>query len=250
VPTTLPPSVDLRDDLAELVQHRTGIVEVAVENLGTDQTFTFGPNTPQDEASVVKVNILTALLAMNKQPLSASEKVLAQEMIEVSDNDAATQLWNTVGANRGIAVLDGELGMTSTTPSPCVVCADFPWPGWGLTTTTPTDQLKLLHAIFIGGAGLSIADRTYVLQLMKSVIPSERWGVSSGVPDSVSVALKNGWLPLNSSDTDWQINSIGWVRGDGRDYLVAMLSTGNPSEEYGIQTLDNISALIWRYSHI
>ena len=84
---------------------------------------------------------------------------------------------------------------------------------------------------------------------MQSVVPDERWGVSGGVPSNASVALKNGWLPLNSADTDWQINSIGWVRGDGRDYLVALMSTGNPSEQYGIETLDSVSSLIWRYSN-
>jgi hypothetical protein len=30
--------------------------------------------------------------------------------------------------------------------------------------------------------------------------------------------------------TDWQVDSIGWVSGRGRDYLIAVLSTGNPTE--------------------
>jgi hypothetical protein len=62
----------------------------------------------------------------------------------------------------------------------------------------------------------------------------------------VTIALKNGWLPLNASDTDWQVNSIGWVSGLGRDYLIAVLSTGNPSEAYGIDTIDELSAIVWR----
>jgi hypothetical protein len=61
----------------------------------------------------------------------------------------------------------------------------------------------------------------------------------------VTVALKNGWLPLNDDSTDWQINSEGWVSGDGRDYLISVLSTGNPTEQYGIDTISEVSSLIW-----
>ena len=59
------------------------------------------------------------------------------------------------------------------------------------------------------------------------------------------MALKNGWLPLNDADTDWQINSVGWVSGDGRDYLIAMLSTGSPTEQYGIDTVSGLSSRVW-----
>ena len=80
---------------------------------------------------------------------------------------------------------------------------------------------------------------------MENVTASEAWGVSGGVPSGVTLALKNGWLPLNSTDTDWQINSIGWVSGDGRNYLVAVLTTGDPSEQYGIDTIDQLSSMVW-----
>ena len=57
--------------------------------------------------------------------------------------------------------------------------------------------------------------------------------------------LKNGWLPLTNADDNWQINSIGWVSGDGRNYLMAVLTTGNPTEQYGIDTIDQLSAIVW-----
>ena len=61
----------------------------------------------------------------------------------------------------------------------------------------------------------------------------------------VTVALKNGWLPLTAGNSDWQVNSVGWVSGDGRSYLMAVLSTGNPSEQYGIDTLSHLGAMVW-----
>ena len=62
----------------------------------------------------------------------------------------------------------------------------------------------------------------------------------------VTVALKNGWLPLQGTDIDWQINSVGWVSGGGRNYLMAVLTTGNPTEQYGIDTIDQLAAMVWQ----
>jgi hypothetical protein len=76
--------------------------------------------------------------------------------------------------------------------------------------------------------------------MMEHVVAYERWGVSSGVPSGVVVALKNGWVPLPSGL--WQINSIGWVHGAGRDYIAAILSASNPSEDYGIETVDDFGS--------
>jgi len=102
-----------------------------------------------------------------------------------------------------------------------------------------------LAAIFLNPKVLTAQERDEQLRLMESIIPSERWGVTGGVSASATVAFKNGWLPLNSDDTNWQINSVGWIRGDGRNYFLAMLSTRNPSEDYGIQSLDDISGMLW-----
>ena len=102
-----------------------------------------------------------------------------------------------------------------------MVCADFPWPGWGLTTTVPYDQITLLKQLIEPGPLLTSGERQYALSLLENVTPDQAWGVSGGVPAGVTVALKNGWLPLNDDNTDWQVNSEGWVSGDGRDYLIS-----------------------------
>jgi len=224
---------------------RSGVVLAAVYDLGTGQTWTLGrAGQVQDEASVVKVDVLETLLAEQPGGLSGPDQALAEQMIEDSDNDAATELWDAVGGANGIRAFNDRVGLSGTTPSPCVECAGFPWPGWGLTTTTPLDQIALLREL-VSGTGLSATERNYALRLMENVTADQRWGVSGGVPAQATVALKNGWLPLNSADTDWQINSVGWVSGLGRNYLIAVLSTGNPSEAYGIDTIDELSALVW-----
>ena len=231
---------------ASWLASRSGTVLTAVYDVKTGQTWTLGRGQPQTEASVVKLDILETLLDQRGGAgLSASDRTLTEEMIEDSDNDAATDLWEAVGGASGISAYDTAAGLTHTTPSTCVNCPAFAWPGWGLSTTVPADQITLLRRLVQPGPVLTTAERHYALSLMENVTPSQRWGISSGVPSQATVALKNGWLPLNSAGTDWQINSVGWVSGLGRDYLMAVLTTGNPDEQYGIDTIGQLSSFVW-----
>jgi Beta-lactamase enzyme family len=223
---------------------RAGTVSAAIYDVTTGQTWTLGTGSPQATGSLVKVDILQALLADRPSGLPAADRARARSMIENNNNAPATTLWNQVGQAAGLRTYNASVGLQQTTPSACLVCAGFAWPGWGLTTTTPADQLLLLRAL-INGPPLSPAGRGYVLSLMENVEPDQRWGVSAGVPPGVRVALKSAWVPLTPADTDWQINSEGWISGDGRDYLVAILTTGNPDEQYGIATINTVSALLW-----
>jgi Beta-lactamase enzyme family len=223
---------------------RAGTVAAAIYDVNTGQSWTLGPGSPQATGSLVKVDILQALLARRPSGLTAADRARARSMIENNNNAPATTLWNQAGRAVGLRSYNASVGLQQTTPSACLVCAGFAWPGWGLTTTTPSDQLLLLRAL-IDGPLLSPAGRGYALSLMENVEPDQRWGVSAGVPPGVRVALKSAWVPLTPADTDWQINSEGWISGQGRDYLVAILTTGNPDEQYGIDTINTVSAMLW-----
>jgi hypothetical protein len=90
---------------------------------------------------------------------------------------------------------------------------------------------------------LDDGQRAAGMRLMRHVIPEESWGVSYGLAPGTDVALKNGWLPIATGD--WEINSIGSVRGSGRRYVLAMLSHRNPTMSYGVETLDQVSSMVW-----
>jgi beta-lactamase class A len=227
-------SAAVRDYLAE----RAGDVTAAVYDVADGRTSLWRPGVAEDTASIVKVDILATLLHEDQEQGSSLEEEDQEEataMIEQSDNDAASDLWDDVGQQTAIGAFDGLVGMRGTTPGTDGY--------WGLTTTTAADQVRLVRTVALHGPVLTDASRAYELSLMEDVEPSERWGVDGGVPAGVTVALKNGWLPL--SDDDWQINSIGWVHGEGRDYVIAVLSDGNPTEGYGIQTIQGLSSLVW-----
>jgi hypothetical protein len=227
---------------------RRGRVEVAVYDLSAGQQWTLGQQVPQAEASVVELEILEAVLSKRtaqRTVLSLTEQELTPPMIEQSDDDAAATLWGDVGGAKGMRAFDHQARLAHTSPSNCLKCPGFSSPGLEATSSTPQDQITLLRQLVQPSGVLDKNDQKYALYLLESVTRSQRWGVSSGVPAGVKVALKNGWLPLGGGNSDWQVNSVGWVSGGGRDYLMAAFSAGNPSEQYGIDTLSHLGAMVW-----
>ena len=225
---------------------RTGQVTAAVFDATTDHTWTLNPGVVQDTASIVKVEIMGAALQeaeARAQPLPESEASLMPSMIENSDNESATTLLSDVGGSAGLAQFDQSIGMTQTTPSSLALIPGTTLPGWGLTTTSALDEVTLMSKFAFANSTLSTASRSYGLGLMEQVEADQDWGVSAGVATGTTVALKNGWLPLSS--TDWQVNSIGWVDGSGRNYVLAVLTTGSPDETYGIDTIETIATSIF-----
>jgi hypothetical protein len=216
---------------------RSGTASVAVYDAKAGIQYSYAPGTKFVTASIVKASILGTLLRRASdagRSLTGTEKSLATKMIQVSDNAAATSLWNEVGKGPGVGAFMRKVGMPSTTPGPDGY--------WGLTSTNTPDQVKLVRTIAYPNSVLNDAGRSYEESLMRGVTPSQRWGVTGGVPSSATVALKNGWLPRSNG---WVINSIGHVRGGDRDYAMAVLSSGSPTMSYGIATIERLSAMVW-----
>jgi beta-lactamase class A len=213
---------------------RAGDITAAVYDIATGRTYLYRPGVREQTASIVKVDILATLLheKQARGGLSGAEEATAQGMIEASDNDDATDLWNADGGAPAVHAFDEKAGMSQTTPNVA----------WGMTTTTPLDQLKLLRLVMLPNHLLTTPSRIYEYELMRNVIPSEDWGVSGGVGAGAAVALKNGWLPLPGG---WQVNSIGQIVGSGRRYLLAVMTNRDPTEDYGIATIEHISGSVW-----
>jgi beta-lactamase class A len=217
---------------------RAGNISAAVEDVASGKTFLYRPGVAEQTASIVKVDILATLLhqaQLKSTPLDAEQQEIATGMIEDSDNDDATDLWDDVGGASGVAQFNAALGLSAIVPN----TQGF----WGETMTTAADEVKLLQAVAFANPTLDDASRAYELGLMEHVVGYEHWGVSAGVAANATVALKNGWVPID--DGDWQVNSIGYVDGDGRQYLVAVLTNDEGTEGYGISTIEGISSILW-----
>jgi hypothetical protein len=249
------PQPKQKTPFAGLASYVTGThyyITAAVYDNKTGRTFLLDPSpgVPERTASIVKVEIMGTLFRerqVDHQDLTSSDRSLLAAMIEDSDNDAATSLWNEDGGAPAIQSFDNKIGMTGTVASTLAfIPGSTTLPGWGWTSTTARDQLAVVKDFAYPNRWLSPADRSYGLSLMEDVTADQAWGVSSGPPPGTIVALKNGWLPLDlSNDTNWQVNSIGWIKGHGRDYVLAILCQGSLSEGDGITAVDTISRHVY-----
>jgi Beta-lactamase enzyme family len=230
----------------EYLAGQQGRTTVALFDAQSGQTWTINAGMVEDTASIVKLEIMGALLSRDQiigQSLSATDSSLLTSMIENSDNDSATALWDEVGGASGVAEFDQQLSLSQTVPSSEGYIPGTDLPGWGLTTTSALDQVTMVKALVFQNSVLDPASQQVALHLMENVESDQDWGVTGGVPAGVTVALKNGWLPL--SGQGWQVNSVGWVDGDDRNYVLAVLSTDDPTEQYGIDTIQTISADVY-----
>jgi Beta-lactamase enzyme family len=233
-------SGDLFDEpsVASYLAGSTYDVTAAVYDAVTGTTSLYRPTVAETTASIMKVDILTTLLAQDQADgatLTPTEQDLSGDMIEQSDNDDAQHLWDGEGGARAIDSFDAAAGLTQTDPD----AAGY----WGLSTTTAADQMRLMRVVAYPNDVLTPASRHYALDLMSHIEPGQAWGVSAGAAPNATVALKNGWLPLD--DGGWQVNSVGYVDGDGRNYTIAVLSDG-ATEAGGIAAIQGLSELIWQ----
>jgi hypothetical protein len=227
----------LSTDIADALRGRAGRHAVTVYDAVTGVSCQANGGLHFDSASIVKAIILAALLRWHQEtgtPLSNWEQDEATLMITQSDNDAATALWNEVGMSR----LQHFLNLAKMTET------GLGQDGyWGLTQVTAHDEMLLLELLTQPNPVLSPASQAYQLKLMADVIPSQRWGTPAGAPGDVTVHVKNGWLP---DGTGWHVNSLGAFTGKGKNYVMAVLTDGNASEQYGIDTIESVARVVHR----
>lgn len=206
-------------------------VAIAVYSTKTGETYTYN-TTPRHQyhtASTVKVAVLAGTLLKNDGDLDSQGREYAKAMIENSDNDSTTSLISDyLGGTDGLQDTFNQFQMTNTHAKSA----------WGMTTTTPSDQIKLLNNIFFSSNKLTESEQNYIQSLMKNVESDQQWGISAG---SSNYALKNGWLDQDDSDK-WIVNSIGYVSGKGQnDYTIAVYSDDNSSMNSGEELIEKLA---------
>lgn len=225
-----------------------GSVDVAVENMTTKQIIHYSnTDTAFTTASIVKLAIAEKVLLDSQttgQGLSTTQRAELTSMLENSDNDAATALWESVGGSDAMQGFFQTVGASDTQVDS--------GGHWGLTTTTALDQLKIVTVLQQPGKLLSSGSIATITDLLGNVESDQRWGISAGAPAGTTVLLKDGWLDdaeTNSqyaSTGDWLINSIGYLQQGGTTYAISILTDGNPSETNGIQTVQALAGATWQ----
>jgi beta-lactamase class A len=226
----------LRHAISSYIAHRDGAVSVAVYDDVAKRMVVVRPKLRGHTASIVKVDILETLLHQTHGKLTADQRATATAMIERSDNDAATKLWDEDGQASGVRTYNDLAGLTETSPSHV---------HWGLTTTSAADQVRLVRTLLHPTHVLTTSAQNFERRLMRHVVADQQWGISGGLPSDATFGIKNGWLPVPEDRDLWAVNSIGWVRGDGKRYEIAVLTQHDVTERYGIRTIEHIARLTW-----
>jgi len=220
--------------LAPMLRTLPGHLAVGVIDTTTGAEAVYGAHRHFHTASIVNVDILAAVLLRSQQqgtPLTAAEAELAVPMMENTNDGDATDLLDLIGGSSAVEAANAALGLSHTSMGPAMY--------WGLTRTTIGDQLRLLSDLTSAGSPLSSASQDYELALMENVQPGQQWGVSAAASQGTTYAIQDGWM---SDPALWVVNSIGVVWHDGQRLLIAVLSSGQPTEADGIAT-DQVAAV-------
>lgn len=223
-------TVGLRDKIYAIDAATTGTLSVAVYDRRSGRFWQYGSGVRNECASIVKVLILATVCDRAQRlgrALTAWEKSQASIMIRYSDNNAATNLWKSVGGAPAVQAMATKLRMYQTVTNKA----------WGLTTTSAYDQMVLMDEIFWFGRVLNSTNRGYISTLMGQVTSGQRWGVGTYGTSQV----KNGWLPYNGQ---WRINSVGHVGGYGRNHTLAILQR-TPTMAIGTSVANRVAKTMW-----
>ncbi len=203
-------------------------IGVAVYIPNANQYYLYNADQEFPMASSMKVPIMLTMLSqaeLQHRSLLESDAELLQAMIENSDNDAAQVLYQEVGTGFGISSFLRSHGLSGIVPDSNT---------WGTSTTSPQAMAHLLAALFAGDL-LSASGTSYALSLMQNIVPDQRFGVGDTAPQGAIVSMKDGWLAL---DHGWAVNSSGIVQTSKITYIVSVYTTGQVSQETGMQILN------------
>jgi beta-lactamase class A len=202
--------------------HRPGTIAFAVRT--EDQLWGRSVDRQFPSASVLKAMLLVAYLRhVGARPLRHSERALLTPMIRRSDNAAATQIRNRIG-DAALVRLARRAGMTRFRPGGAI---------WGNSLITARDQTRFFQAI---DTILPARHRAYAMRLLRTVVPSQRWGIGRLELRGWTVYFKGGW-GSGTGRVDNQVALL--VRGDVR-LSVAVLTVADGSHAAGKATLEGI----------
>jgi hypothetical protein len=183
-------------------------------------------------ASVVKAMLLVAYLdelARRRRSLDAGSRSILYPMIHVSDNDAATAVYDRVG-DGGLYGLARRARM-----------ADFSVHGfWANAQISPADQARF----FFGMDHLVPRRfRHYARGLLSGIAGFESWGIPAVARPAWHVFFKGGW---RGTDLGQLVHQVARLERGRQTIAIAVMTDGDPTMGYGITTIQDLTARLLR----
>jgi hypothetical protein len=224
------PSPAAMDRARRWAQSREGHVSFAV----ADRTGVTGlrRDDPFPSASLVKAMLLVAFLDRidrGGRSLTRQDSLHLGAMIRVSDNDSATAVFHSIGPAE-LRTLARRTGMRSFAVGA----------SWSEARVTAADQ-----AIFFLNLDRLLAPRrrAYARNLLSGVEPQQSWGIPQAARPGWRVFFKGGWRPAGHGQL---VHQAALMERGPRRVAIAVLTEGNPSEEYGHRTIRGIALRLLR----
>jgi beta-lactamase class A len=191
-------------------------------------------------ASVVKAMLLVADLSRPTRagrPLSALERRELEEMIGASDNDAATAVYARV-RDTGLLSVARRAGMRAFSLGPTAISScRCTAKGWARAQITAADQALFMRVFprLVPPPYRSLAKAT-----LARIIPSQRWGIAREAA---------GWeayfkIGVRETGLGTLVHQVARLESGHRLVTLAILTDGDPTEDYGKETVSDLSRVL------
>ena len=205
---------------------RDGLVSFAVVDTrggtyGLDEARTYV------SASVVKAMLLVAeldRLAAEGLPLDQVTRDTLHAMITYSDNVAADTIYYRVG-DEGLFEVARRAGMRDFTVSGY-------WANAQLSARDMARFMDRLKRVLTG------PHADFAAGLLTAIVPEQRWGIPEATPEGWRIRFKGGW---RGTELGQLVHQIARLENGRRELAIAVLTDGQPTMEYGIETVRGIA---------
>ena len=181
---------------------------------------------PVQSASVVKALLLVAYLRqpdVRSRDLRGDERQILTPMIRWSNNHDASAVVTKLGAAK-IDRVAHVAGMPRFRLDPVI---------WGRSLVTAREQTRFFLHI---DALVPPRHRAYAMELLRTVVHTQRWGIGDVIPRGWTAYFKGGW-GSGKGLVDHQVALL--TRGNQR-ISVAVLTTTNGGHKTGKATLRGV----------
>lgn len=185
-------------------------------------TYRLSPEEDSDPALYDRVGDPVPVRELVQRMIARSSNLATNELIRLADPAETRTMLERIGAG-GLKVLRGV--------------EDIPAYRHGMNnTTTARALLELLSAVARGEVAGQDATREMI-----SILEAQHFneGIPAGLPDSVAVAHKTGWIT-------GIVHDAAVVRPPGRaPYVLVVLTRGDVEAERARRAIADVSRLIW-----
>ncbi|MDQ3742489.1 MAG: class A beta-lactamase-related serine hydrolase, partial [Actinomycetota bacterium] len=208
---------------------RPGVVSFAVRTRGRAWSHRGTRGVPA--ASTLKAILLVAYLRrprVRTRALTHADRRLLAPMVRRSDNVTATRVRDLLG-NARLTRFARRAGMRRFRAHPV----------WGLSRVDAADLSRfMLHVDELTPP----RHRAYAMHLLRTIVPSQRWGVAQAKPPTWQLFFKGGW----GSGTGAVDHQVALLTNGDRRVSLAITTTANGSHAAGKRTLEGVARRLLR----